>query len=88
MQKKQADKRAQVEYKKYRQNTLSQVERDYLNVLNKKQKRIIKINRIGELLKNKKSRMREDEKEEWYFSVVDIVGYFLKVKTRECIGES
>ncbi len=29
--KEQADKRAQVEYKKYRQNTLSQVERDYLN---------------------------------------------------------
>ena len=39
-------------------------------------------------LKIKKSRMREDEKEEWYFSVVDIVGYSLKVKTRECIGES
>lgn len=31
--KEQADKRAQVEYKKYRQNTLSQVERDYLNVI-------------------------------------------------------
>lgn len=29
--KEQADKRTQVEYKKYRQNTLSQVERDYLN---------------------------------------------------------
>lgn len=30
----------------------------------------------------------DDEKEEWYFSVVDIVGYSLKVKTRERIGES
>gem|GEM_PF-5063403 len=28
------------------------------------------------------------KKEEWYFSVVDIVGYSLKVKTRECIGGS
>ena len=29
--KEQADKRVQVEYKKYRQKTLSQVEKDYLN---------------------------------------------------------
>lgn len=56
--------------------------------MNKKQKRIIKINRIGELLKNKKSRMREDEKEEWYFSVVDIVGYFLKVKRGSVLGKA
>lgn len=29
--KEQADKRVQVEYKKYEQKTLSQVEKDYLN---------------------------------------------------------
>lgn len=32
--------------------------------------------------------MREDEKEEWYFSVVDIVGYSLKVKRGSVLGKA
>lgn len=61
--KEQADKRVQVEYKKYEQKTLSQVEKDYLNeiksIRQRAEKEGKKINKIDELFKNEKVKWKK-----------------------------